>query len=404
MIEIGIALLGILFSSLFAGTEAAYTIFNRLRLEIWKRQNAKFLKPLLHFQKKPEDFFSTILFGNNVSNILTTTFATVFLIRYMGEGSSWLIITLMILVFGEIIPKSLFRLMVNRVIRPATALVYGFYVVFSPFIKFINFLVDIFLSLFHVQHQSPHFFFSRDELELLLKEEFSKGDYNKTEIKYIDKILDFGTIKVREAMTPRTEIIAAPENISIKELQNLFVQHSVMHIPIYGNDLDDIKGIVFLYDLFKAPRSVKQILKPLKMVPETLSCAQLMREFKRDNISVALVVDEYGGTAGLVTMDDLIDTMFGDFPEAFDDVPKIKALNNHTWLLDGDYPLDELAEKVGLQFPEGEYETIAGLLLQHLGRIPRVDETVRFEHFRVVVTRATNRKILEVKLIKNLEP
>ena len=402
MLDISLALLGILLSAIFAGAEAAYTIFNKLRLEIWKKQKVALLRPLLFFQERPEDFFSTILFGNNVSNILTTTFATVFLIRFMGEGTSWLIITFSILLFGEIIPKSLFRSMVNIVIRPVLFIVYIFYWLLSPFIWFLNLLVDLTLSLFKIQHESTHYFFSRDELELLLKEGLGGEEKENPELKYIDKILDFGSIKVREAMTPRTELIAAPESVEIEELKELFIKHSVMHIPIYRKDLDDIKGIAFLYDLFDNPVSVNDIIKPLEMVPENISCAQLMKEFKKKNISVALVVDEYGGTAGLVTMDDLIDTMFGDFPEAFDKVPQIRALNNHTWLMDGNFPLEELEDIVDLKFPEGDYETIAGLILQKAGHIPQQNETILFDDFRVVVTRVAKHKILEVKLVKNL--
>ena len=402
MFEISLALLGILLSAIFAGAEAAYTMFNQLRFEIWKKQKVSLLKPLLFFQERPEDFFSTILFGNNVSNILTTTFATVFLISFMGKGTSWIVITFSILVFGEIIPKSLFRSMVNILIRPVLFIVYIFYWLLSPFIKLLNILVDLVLSLFRIQHEATHYFFSRDELELLLKEGLGGEEKENPELKYIDKILDFGSIKIREAMTPRTELIAAPETVEIEKLKELFIKHSVMHIPVYQKDLDDIKGIVFLYDLFDNPASIGNILKPLEMIPENISCAQLMREFKKKNISVALVVDEYGGTAGLVTMDDLIDTMFGDFPEVFDKVPQIRALNNHTWQMDGNFPLDELEDIVDLKFPEGDYETIAGLILQETGHIPQDGEMISFDNFRVVITRVAKHKILEVKLIKNM--
>ncbi len=402
MLDLTLAVLGILLSAVFAGAEAAFTKFNKLRLEIWKKQNVSLLKPLLFFQEHPESFFSTILFGNNVSNILTTTFATVFLIRYLGKGTTWLIITFSILIFGEIIPKSLFRSLVNIVIRPVLFVVYIFFYLLSPFIALLNILVDLVLSLFKIQHETTHYFFSRDELELLLKEGLGGDERDNPELKYIDKILDFGSIKVREAMTPRTELIAVPDSIDIEMLKEQFVKHGVMHIPVYKDDLDNIKGIVFLYDLFDDPQSIQEIIKPLEMVPENLSCAQLMHEFKTKNISVALVVDEYGGTAGLVTMDDLIDTMFGDFPEAFEKVPKIRALNERTWLMDANFPLEELQEIVNIHFPQGDYETVAGLILQRTGRIPQVNETISFETFRIVIVRASRHKILEVKLIKNL--
>ena len=320
----------------------------------------------------------------------------------MGKGTSWIVITFSILVFGEIIPKSLFRSMVNILIRPVLFIVYIFYWLLSPFIKLLNILVDLVLSLFRIQHETTHYFFSRDELELLLKEGLGGEEKENPELKYIDKILDFGSIKIREAMTPRTELIAASEFTEIEALKELFIKHGVMHIPVYQKDLDSIKGIVFLYDLFDNPASVSEIVKPLEMFPENISCARLMKEFKRKNISVALVVDEYGGTAGLVTMDDLIDTMFGDFPEVFDKVPQIRALNNHTWQMDGNFPLDELQDIVDLEFLEGEYETIAGLILHKTGYIPQTNETISFDDFRVIVSHVDKHKILEVNLIKNV--
>ena len=402
MLDVILAILGILLSAIFAGAEAAFTIFNKLRLEIWKKQKAPLLKPLLFFHEHPESFFSTILFGNNVANILTTTFATVFLIRFLDKGTSWLIITFSILVFGEIIPKSLFRALVNIVIRPVVFIVYIFFWILSPFIKLLNILVDWVLSLFRIQHETTHYFFLREELELLLKEGLGGEEKDNPELKYIDKILDFGSIKVREAMTPRTELVAVPVTTDMETLKEQFTKHGVMHIPVFENNLDNVIGIVFLYDLFDAPRSIRDILKPLEMVPENISCARLMHEFKEKNISVALVVDEYGGTAGLVTMDDLIDTMFGDFPEAFEKMPQIRALNKHTWLLDASFPLDELQDIVHVSFPPGDYETIAGLILQKTGRIPQVNEEIAFNDFRIVVTKSTKRKILQVKLIKNV--
>lgn len=397
------AIVGLLLSFLFAGAEAAFTAFNKLRLEIWKKQDIGLIKPLLYFNKRPEDFFSTILFGNNIANILTTTFATVLLIEYLDEGSTWLLITSFILIFGEIIPKSLFRSLVNQVVRPVMLLIYLFFLLFKPVITFLNFLVDLFLNLFKIRHETTKDFYSKDELQLLIKEGYGNGKNKVPEINYIDKILHFGNIKIKEAMTPRTEMVAAPISISIEKLKELFIRHNVMHIPIYKENLDNVVGIVFLWELFDGAQSIQEILSPLEMVPENLSCARLMQEFKAKNTSVALVVDEYGGTAGLVTMDDLINTMFGDFPEAFEDTPKIKKLNDHTWLLDGNFPLEELSELTEIEFPEGDYETVAGMVLDKLGHIPEKDEKVNFEKFRIVVTEASSRRIKQVKLIKNLE-
>ncbi len=398
-----LVILGLLLSFLFAGAEAAFTIFNKLRLEIWKKQKKPLIKPLIYFQNNPEDFFSTILFGNNIANILTTTFATVLLINYLNESSAWLLITGIILVFGEIVPKSLFRSLVNQAIKPLTLLIYLFFWLFKPVISFLNFMVDIILNLFHIKHESTKDFYSKDELKLLIREGYAKKLSEHPELNYIDNILHFRNIKVKEAMTPRTEMITAPINITTEKLQELFIKSNVMHIPIYEKSLDNIVGIIFLWELFNGNKQVRELLSPLEMVPENISCAKLMKEFKAKNISVALVVDEYGGTAGLVTMDDLIDVMFGDFPETFEQTPSIRKLNNHTWLMDGNFPLDELEEIAKIEFPEGDYETVAGMVLEKLGHIPQTGEIAIFKGFRVEITDANRRKIKQVKLIKNIE-
>ncbi len=402
--EIYIALIGLLLSFFFAGSEAAYTAFNKVRLEIWSRQGKKFTGYAHQFLKMPQQFFSTILVGNNAANILTTTFATVFLIEYFNETVTWAMITLFILVIGEIIPKVLFRSLSNLIILKVLFLVRLFYIILKPAIVSINYFVDFFLRTLKIKHESVARYFSREEFEILLKEGIATEKIDKAEQDYITNILNFSQARVREAMVPRTEIVAAPENISCSKLHRLMSKSKKLRIPIYRESLDNIIGIVFAFDMFDPLDDIRPVIKPVKNVPENLSCATLLQDFQKENISIAVVIDEFGGTAGIVTTNDLIEEVFGDFQQLDEIIPVVKALNDRTWLIDARIDIDELSKITGLDFPKGDYETFAGFLLESIGRIPKKEEILYFNTFRVVIIKVDSKKINQVRLIKEAEP
>ncbi|HHJ53542.1 MAG TPA: HlyC/CorC family transporter [Caldithrix abyssi] len=396
------AILGILATFFFAGSEAAYTAFNKIRADIWRRQKRRFITPLIHFIEEPEKFFTTILIGNNLANILFTTFATVLLMPYMNETEAWATITFIVLFLGEIYPKTLFRLLADRIIIPVTALSQFFYWLFHPAIVVLSWLIEKFLRLFRVQHAGLVDYFSREEMEILLRGAGNLPGVEKERNKYIANVLEFWEVKVREAMTPRTEMVAAEDDATPEDVLDLMVQSDKQHVVIYHDDLDDVRGVVFIYDLIDMPDKLAPIIHPLEYVPENKSCAALLKEFQQKNISVALVVDEYGGTAGLITMDDLIEEVFGDLFEEQAE-PQMRALNKNTWLVDGRYQLDELEEKLKLEFPEGDYDTVAGLVLSQLGHIPKPGEVLRFDGLRIEVVKASAKKIEQLKIVKEIK-
>jgi CBS domain containing-hemolysin-like protein len=400
--EIYIALIGLILSFFFAGSEAAFTAFDKIRLDIWTKQKIKLAEHAVKFIQKPEKFFSTILVGNNIANILCTAFATVFLIRYIDETIAWIIIMLSVLFFGEILPKSLFRFYADAIILKTMFLVQIFYIVLKPLIVSINFIVDLILDFLKINHESVVNYFSREEMEILLQENNNIAFLGTSERKYISKVLDFSGSKVREAMTPRTEIIAAEEGASWDDVHELMASNRRLRIPVYRESLDNIIGIVFIYDMMDQVKPIESLIKPVSFVPENKSCAELLREFQDQNISIAVVIDEYGGTAGLVTTDDLVEVVIGEFHLQGEDIPQVKALNDHTWLIDARIDLDELREIVNVEFSEGEYETFAGFLLETMGHIPKVKETADYNDFRIEITKASVKKIHQAKLIKKL--
>jgi putative hemolysin len=398
--EIYLAIFGLILSFFFAGSEAAFTKFNRLRLEVWKKRKVKLSKNAFMFVKAPEKFFSTILVGNNFANILYTTFATVLFIGYLNKSISWVLIMIIVLVIGEILPKTLFRSVADRIILQTLLIVRIFYILLKPIIEGINYLVEGMLRMFKLEPHNFSTYFSREEMELLLSTGYKTKTKDSQEQKYIMKILGFSESKVREVMTPRTDIIACSRDTTWDQLEDLMTEHKKMRIPVYDKDLDNIIGIAFMYDIIgNKQKEINSILRQVPFVPDNKNCLELLREFQEQNNSTAIVLDEYGGTAGLVTTDDLIEEVFGEFQQAGEITPQIKALNDFTWIIDAKVELDELSELIGIDFEPTESETLAGYILEKMGKIPKVDEILVFEKFRIQILEATEKRIDKIKLI-----
>ena len=399
--EINIAIIGLILSFFFAGSEAAYTAFNKVLLEAWDRQGNKLARIAKQFLTQPEDFFSTILIGNNLANILFTTFGTVLLIVYMDETVAGIVLTLTVVFFGEILPKTIFRSLADKIVLQTLYLVRIFYFTLRPFIWFINFLIELFLTLFKIPHEPVHIFFSRDDLAMLLREQ--QFDKWTDEQKYIQKILSFSETKVSEVMIPRTEMPAVELRAGWEKVYTTMMQIDDRYIIVYRKSLDDIRGVVFAYDLLRDEQDIKNIIHDVYFVPENKNCASLLKEFQQRNISLAVVLDEYGGTAGVVTTNELVEEVFGRFLMEEEKGLEIKALNDHTWLIDARYELDDLKERLAVSFPSGEFETLAGLIMNQTGRIPKIKEEIVFPDFRLVIVSASSKRIHKVKLIKKLE-
>ncbi len=398
--ELYLAIFGLILSFFFAGSEAAFTKFNRLRLEVWKKRRVRLSKNAFMFVKAPEKFFSTILVGNNFANILYTTFATVLFIGYLNESVSWILILIIVLLIGEILPKTMFRAVADRIILQILLIVRIFYILLKPVIEGINYLVEAMLRTFKLEPHNFSTYFSREEMELLLSTGYRTKTKDSQEQKYIMKILGFSESKVREVMTPRTDIIACSIDTSWEQLEDLMTEHKKMRIPVYDKDLDNIIGFAFMYDIINnEQKDINLILKQVPFVPENKNCLELLREFQERNTSTAIVLDEYGGTAGLVTTDDLIEEVFGEFQQVGEITPHIKALNNFTWIIDAKVELDELTELIEIDFEPTESETLAGYVLEKMGKIPKVDETLMSEKFRIHILEATEKRIDKVKLI-----
>ncbi|MEJ2054888.1 MAG: hemolysin family protein, partial [Calditrichaceae bacterium] len=275
-----------------------------------------------------------------------------------------------------------------------------FYILLKPVIAVINFLVETILKIFRVEPQNFSTYFSREEMELLLSTGYKTPSDEGFEQVYIKRVLGLSASKVREAMIPRTDIIACQQNTGREVLQDLMIENRKMRIPVFEKDIDSITGVVYLYDTIQSETDeISSIIKQVPFVPDNKNCLELLREFQDKNISTAIVLDEYGGTAGMVTTDDLIEEVFGEFQQAGEITPQIKALNNFTWLVDAKVELDELTDLFGLEFEETESETLAGYILEKTGKIPKNEEICVFEQFRIEIIEASEKRIEKVKII-----
>jgi CBS domain containing-hemolysin-like protein len=399
--EILIGIIGLVLSFLFAGAETAYITTNKIRFELWLRNKYKSAQYAEKFFRDPELFISTTLVGNNIANIIATSYSTVYLINYINETTTWLVITIFVLIFGEILPKALFRIFDDLIILIIIYPIRFFHFVLKPIIWIVNLVSSGILSIFGMKSHSVKVFFSKEDVTLLLNEGKMAGIIEEKDHKIISKVLELPDTLVREAMIPRTQIEAVDIKLSIKKIRTFMSKKGFTKVPVYKNDIDHIIGVIFMYDLFQNIKSIKEAIKPVTFTPENKKCNELLKEFKKNNTSIAIVIDEYGGTAGLVTTEDLIEELFGEFDDASDGIIKtILKINKNTWEIDAFETIDTINEQLKLNLPEENYETISGLVLSELGRIPEKGEQMVIHNCRLIVTQAKSNKIEKIRLIK----
>lgn len=404
MFYIVIIAISLVLSFFFSGTETAFVSMNKVRVELWRRRKDRVATVIHKFLEKPETFLYTTLIGNNIVNVAFASFATIYFNEYLHihPEISWLIIVSVAVLFGEIIPKTLFRSLADWVIRKVAYPLQLFYYFLFPISVVVNRIAEKILSLFGSAKGEVRQFYSEKDIEILLRE--GRDVVQRTapeEGGYLSGILSLRELWVREAMVPRADIIAIPKSASIRELTRVFEDSGHTKLPVYDHSLDEIVGVVFLKDLFLGYKRIGKMLRPVMFVPETKRCSELLSEFKKNNTTIAIVIDEYGGTAGLITTEDLVEVLFGEIEDEYDEQEvMVRKIDEKTYRVNARIEIEKLNELLNLQLPEEEdYETLAGFLLTRLGHIPRREETVEYRHIKMTVTSATRRKIKWVKLV-----
>lgn len=401
MLYLTIIIISLLLSFYFSGTETAFVSVNKVKVEVWHRRELRSAKLLLRYLKHPERFLYSTLVGNNIANVAFASFATVFFNEYISREITWVIVLVASLLMGEIIPKSLFRSLADWVIRKVVYPLHFFYYFLYPLIFLLSRIAELVLMLFGQKSGELKNFFSKKDVEILLKESQNIIQPEKREEgEFVGKIMGLKKMLASEAMVPRTDMVAIADTTTLTQLKKTLQKVENTRLPVYNEDLDYIVGIIFLKDLFLKPKSLKEMIRPVLFVPETKRALDLLKEFQENNTTVAIVVDEYGGTAGLVTAEDLIEELFGEIEDEFDlQHHLIKKVDKVTFRVNARIEIEKLNQELHLDLPEGNYETLAGFLLSNLGHIPKRDEVFEFNNIRIIVTSATRRKIHWVRIV-----
>jgi len=405
IVEIILASVGLLLSAYFSGSEIAFISANPIQLQIWQSKGVRGSTLSIKFLENREKHLTAILVGNTIANILTTSFATVIFLRY-NIFSSWQIIVLIsltILIFGEIIPKTLIREKPNGAIIFYSLTLRILEIILLPITYLIQKIINIFSKLFKSEQSVFDIALTREEFNKNVQHGHISGVINKMEKEYINNVIDFSDKTAGEIDTPRTDIVALQESDPINKAKKLFIESGFSKILIYREDIDDIIGFVVLQDLLNLPNSLKDAVREINIYPETQSIYEMLKDFQRENISIALIVNEYGGTSGIITMEDLVEEIFGDFEDEYDtsNFLGVKKMTNGNLLMNGRTEIDDLIKEYNIQLPDGDYETIGGYIIDRIQRFPIKDEKINLGKYEFTINKATDKNIGLVTISEN---
>ncbi len=413
-----IILISLLFSAFFSGMEIAFISSNKLRLELEKKQKTFASRITSVFTRNPGQYIATMLVGNNIALVvygitmalileppihkLISSEVSVFIIQTI-------IATIIILITAEFLPKAIFRLKPNLILNALSIPVMAFYILLYPISKSIigigNFLMKYVLGT-DVSSDKNNNVFGKVDLDHFVKEsqnDFHEEDNLKNDIKLFQNALDFSTIKLRECMVPRPEIAAFEIDTPIEEVKQSFIETGFARILIYKNSIDNIIGYINSKDFFKNPKSIRSMLNRIIIAPETMVAQKLLGLFIKEKKSVAVVVDEFGGTAGMVTIEDIIEEIFGEIEDEHDTVDfEEKQLSDNEFIFSGRIEIDYLNDKYNLGIPKtDDYETLAGFIIYHHESIPKINENLTIGTFIFEIIKISKTRIDLVNLINN---
>jgi CBS domain containing-hemolysin-like protein len=394
-------LLFVILSAFFSGTELAFVVANKLKIEVRARKKNLAALNAKYFVNHPQNFFSTILIGNNIVNVAFASLGTVILTALLGWSEIKILIVLsaIILFFGEIIPKYLARELADRTVLLTSIPLRAVYFLLYPFVKITSAISNKIVQTSNLKSDNIYHLFDKEDIKGLVKESEIAGMVDKRDSDLINKVIELGDQRVYEAMTPRTEIVGVEITSDINEVLSVFIDSGFSKLPVYENDLDNIKGVILAKDLFKSPQSIKDIIREVSFIPETKKSFDVLNDFLEKRNSIAIVVDEHGGTAGIVTIEDILEELFGEIEDEFD-VPEdiCRRIAKDTYIVSGKVEVDYINEKYNLNIQEGDYETLSGFITTQLGRIPQQGEIVTIGNFNIQIVRATAQRIELVKL------
>ncbi|MEZ4803631.1 MAG: hemolysin family protein [Gelidibacter sp.] len=425
-INVFIIILSLVLSAFFSGMEIAYVSSNKIHIEIEKKQNGLLAVALSKITNKPSKFIATMLIGNNIAlvvygflmgdklvawfqSMLPTDYEFLnYLLNDLSLLTQTIISTLIILITAEFLPKVFFQIYANSLLKLLAIPAYIFYLIFWYISDFVIWISNMVIKhIFKGQGDDVQLAMTKVELGNYISEQMEsveEHDEVDSEIQIFQNALEFSEVKAREVMIPRTEIIAVDIEDSVKNLNTLFTSTGMSKIVVYNDTIDDILGYVHSFELFKKPKNIKSIVMPVEFVPETMLVKDVLNLLTKKRKSISIVIDEYGGTSGIITVEDIVEELVGEIEDEHDTVELIEEkLDDETYKFSARLEVDYINETYKLNLPISEtYETIGGLIVDETEGIPQVNDQVIIENFLFTILEVSSTKI-DLVTLKILE-
>ncbi|MES2240974.1 MAG: hemolysin family protein [Bacteroidota bacterium] len=414
--EISIIILCLILSAFFSGMEIAFISSNKIYLEIEKKQDSFISNILTKLTEKPSKFIAAMLIGNNIALVVYGFFMGDMLMNWINSLSfhfsdllslfiQTVLSTLIVLITAEFFPKVFFQIYSNTLIKFFAVPAYGFYLLFYFITAFLIWVSDFILKkFFKTEGDQIQLYFSKVELGNYITEQMSTVEDDQevdSEIQIFQNALEFSGVKARDVMTPRTEIVAVDLHHPVAELKDLFVETGYSKVVVYENSLDEIVGYVHSFDLFKKPKHIKSIIISVEYVPETIYIKEVMDLLIKKRKSVAVVLDEYGGTSGIITVEDIVEELFGEIEDEHDLDEELieKELEDGAYLFSTRFDVEYLNQTYKFQIPESDsYGTLGGFIVDFTKEIPQKGDVITIGTYHFIIEEATNKKIELVKM------
>ena len=402
------------FSAFFSGMEIAFISVDKLRFEL-ERKGGISSRILSIFFKNPNNFISTMLVGNNIALViygilmaqiigdnLLSGFITNHFVMVLVQT---VISTLIILVTGEFLPKTLFKINPNLVLNVCAVPLFFCYIILYPISKFASGVSYLFLRLFgmKINKEASAKAFGKVDLDYFVQSGIDNADNSEeldTEVKIFQNALDFSTIKIRDCIVPRTEVVAVDLSTTLEDLKNRFVESGISKIIVYDGNIDNVVGYIHSSEMFRNPKDWRENVKEVPIVPETMAAHKLMKLFMQQKKTIAVVVDEFGGTSGIVSLEDLVEEIFGDIEDEHDNTSYIcKKIDEDEYVLSARLEIEKVNEMFGLDLPESDdYLTVGGLILNQYQSFPKLHEIISIGRYEFKIIKVTPTKIELVRL------
>ena len=398
-----ILVLLIIMSAYFSATETAYSSLNKIKLKSIANKGNKKAKLALELSEKYDSVISTILIGNNIVNIATASLATVLFTKLLGSSGvtvSTIVMTILILIFGEISPKSIAKDIPESFAIVSAPLLNAFCIILKPVNHIFCLWKNLISKVLKIQKHSG---ITEDEILTIAEEAENEGGINPQQLEIIKSAIELNDQEVIEAFTPRVDMVAIKDSCSKEELLNLFIESGFSRIPVYHDNIDNVIGIINEKDLINIVvnnknEEISSIIKPLNVIQPHMKLSQLLKVLQNNKSHMALIADEYGGTMGIITLEDILEELVGEIWDEHDKVVNdIEKIAEDEYIVRGNANIEKVLEEFDLE-EEFEVNSVNGWVMQQFGKIPKVGEGFEYKNLKIVIQKATKRCVLEIRI------